>query len=273
MKNRIFLLAGLLVFSTAPYANDQFKQEDKFKQMMDRAAEMARNKNVTPAVGARTAPSKEQINQALDQAAIQSGVPGSNIGELVDRAYVRQQQGAEQKNTAALTAAKIAESRDPNAVDPAEIAKLYRKPAMQGELSGPKEELVVFISTSIPADALKVIGAQAKRYGAVLVIRGIAGGFNGQNLKNTMRILKAATDQGADVQIHPDLFRRYGVTAVPTTILSSAIGKGCEEGFCTEHASLIGDVTIEYALEQFAKRRDVIGRIANERLEKARIQQ
>lgn len=267
MIKKTLFLSALMLLSTSVLAEDQAEQQARYKLLMDRAAEMAK-RNENSATVNQTQMTPEQIRETMDKAEAKSQKGSGNIGELIDRAYVRHTEGAVQKNTAASTAAKAALQKNPDTIDPAEIAKLYRTPVMKGELAGPKDELLVFISTSIPSETLKVIGTQAKRAGAILVLRGVTGGFSGRNLKAMMRQLKPATEQGADVQINPELFKRYGITTVPTTVLASSAGKGCEEGFCTEHAALVGDVSIEYALEEFARRRDGLGRIAEKRLNK-----
>lgn len=261
----------LLFFTFGVSASEQDEIAERAKTLMDRAEAMARDNHPPERGTYQTLPSKESMREALDKATKASRGEKGNVGDIVNRAYIQTQApSSTQRNTAASTAANTAFNKAGDVVDPAEIAKLYQRAGMQKGMSGPKDELLVFVSTSIPAETLKVIGAQANRYGAILVLRGVAGGFSGKNLRATVNALKPATDQGADVQIHPELFKRYGVNAVPTTVLAAYAGKGCEEGFCAQHIALVGDVSIEYALEEFSRRKDKLGRIAEDRLAKAR---
>lgn len=242
-------------------------QPRHYRDLMDKAAASARRAG-DPQVGSGSVPglSRDQINQMFDSASAQAGYGGGGVSRTIDDAYMRQKQGTI-RNTAPASAARAAANQAADTVDPAELARLYRGTVAQGGAdAAPKDELIVFVSTSIPPETLRVIGMQARRYGAVLALRGVPGGFSGRNLREMIRIMKPAIDQGADVQIHPELFKRYGITAVPTTVLSTMHGKGCDEGFCTNHVSLVGDVSVEYALEQFARRRDELGRIAEQRL-------
>jgi len=285
-------LAVILSISLNAVANDQAEHQARTKKILDRVDEMTRSGEILSG-GAPGSPSmtQDQIREAVDKATATArnprGTPRpeneetakasddlsddpTNARNLVDRAYLRFREGAQMQNTAATTAAKTAKRKDLETIDPAEIVKLYNTPQMRGEIAGPKDELLVFISTSMPAETLMVIGAQAKQAGAVLVLRGVPGGFNGKNLKAMMKALKPAADEGADIQIHPELFRRYGVRSVPTTVLANTTGNDCDEGLCTQHAKLVGDVSIEYALEDFSRRRDVLGQIAMDRLEQMR---
>ncbi len=242
--------------------------QQHYYEMLDQAAAAVRRID-TSVTGNPGAPglSRDQVGQAIDRASRNAQTGGVNPSDAVERAYVRHNQAPIQ-NTAPAAAARAAREMAADAVDPAEIVRLYRNVSAADPMAnGPKDQLVVFVSTSLPDETLRVIGAQAKRYGAVLVLRGVAGGFSGRNLQNTVRALKPATDQGADVQIHPELFRKYGVTAVPTTVLAAMADKACDDGVCTNHVSLVGDVSIEYALEQFARRSDELGRIAQARLQ------
>jgi type-F conjugative transfer system pilin assembly protein TrbC len=98
--------------------------------------------------------------------------------------------------------------------DPLAIAKQYE----QGLRAAPQEALYIFISTSIPIDTLKLLGEQAVRGGAALVLRGIPGGFDGYT--NMLQTLKPVIATGADIQIHPELFDRFEVTSVPAFVIA-----------------------------------------------------
>lgn len=258
----------LMLFATAALSadggNDMAAQS---KALIERAGEMAKKGQTPGLLGIPVLPTKESVQNSLTKAEGASKKGNGNIGEIVDRAYLKQKGGTPSQNTAATTAGNVALRRAETA-DPAELAKLFQRAQMKTGIADPKDELLVFVSTSIPPEALKMIGAQAARAGAVLVLRGVkGGGLSGKNIKATQLAMKPAIDMGADVQINPELFKRYDVTMVPTTVLAAA-GKGCEEGLCAQHAALVGDVSLTFALNEFAQRNDGLGRIAEERLKK-----
>ena len=71
-----------------------------------------------------------------------------------------------------------------------------------------------------------------------------------------------------DLQINPNLFQQFGVRQVPTFVVSGeGVGdKGCSNAECAATVgSVVGDVTLEYALDVLADRNDVVGRIARQK--------
>lgn len=154
-------------------------------------------------------------------------------------------------------------------VDPARIAEQYRTLGKPAETDNP--ELIVFVSLSMPEESLKRIGEQAKRAGAVVAFRGLKYGLRNGGWNRSMEALKPVADTGADVQIHPELFARYNVRSVPTLVVASSPKQGCQEDACeAQSAAVAGDVSLDYALDHLADRRDEIGRIARERLKRLR---
>jgi conjugal transfer pilus assembly protein TrbC len=151
-------------------------------------------------------------------------------------------------------------------VDPAAIAEQYknlgRKPS-----NSDAPELMIFVSLSMPETSLKLLGQQAKQAGAVVVFRGLKYGLRKGTYTQSMQALKPIVGTGADVQIHPELFGRYHVTAVPTLVVSAAPQSGCQDDACAaQSAAVMGDVSLDYALERLTSRTDAIGNIARERL-------
>jgi conjugal transfer pilus assembly protein TrbC len=151
--------------------------------------------------------------------------------------------------------------------DPAALAEKYHT-MKDGMSKSAKEsaELVVFVSLSMPPAALNRIGEQAKKAGAIVVFRGLKYGLRKGAWADSMNALKPIADTGADVQINPELFDRFNVQAVPTLVVSAAPQEGCQGNACAaSSASVVGDVSMDYALEQLSQRKDAIGRIARER--------
>jgi conjugal transfer pilus assembly protein TrbC len=151
-------------------------------------------------------------------------------------------------------------------VDPEAIASRYRNLAMEG---APREELLVFISTAMPKEALRRLAQQSAKAGGILVLRGFRGGLNKGAMQATLQELQPLVKEGADIQINPEAFSRYDVSAVPTFVLS-AQDEGCAANFQCQWraAKLVGDVSLDYALEQWTKNGGRAGSIAQRYLRK-----
>ncbi|MCX7214650.1 MAG: type-F conjugative transfer system pilin assembly protein TrbC [Burkholderiales bacterium] len=151
--------------------------------------------------------------------------------------------------------------------DPAALAEKYRtmKDAAS-KAAKDSNELMVFVSLSMPAASLKRIGEQAKKAGAVVVFRGLKYGLRKGAWADSMNALKPIADTGADVQINPELFERFHVQVVPTLVVASSAPEGCQGNQCEAGSvAVVGDVSMDYALETLSPRKDAIGRIAQER--------
>lgn len=124
----------------------------------------------------------------------------------------------------------------------------------RGEFAG-GPLFVVFASLSMPEAALKALIADTSRAGGVVVFRG----FPQNNVKAFGEGLKkvvSSEDQEAHLAIDPRLFRAFRVQAVPTFVVASRDYELCEGFDCSsavpEHDKMVGNVTVEYALESFA---------------------
>ena len=109
-------------------------------------------------------------------------------------------------------------------------------------------DLMAFVSLSMPEHVIKALARQAKEAGAVMVLRGLKGG----SWQETWKTL-AALNQGIGAEwiIHPEGFKQFKVTKVPSIVLadgrtSSVMEDGCAEA--ASYAALAGDVSIEQAL-------------------------
>lgn len=94
--------------------------------------------------------------------------------------------------------------------------------------------LYIFVSFSMPKESIKALALEAKKYNAVLVIRGL--------IENSF--LKTATflkELGEDVVLDPLLFRDYNIVVVPTFIEAQLSG----------YRKISGNITLSYALSKF----------------------
>jgi conjugal transfer pilus assembly protein TrbC len=151
--------------------------------------------------------------------------------------------------------------------DPAALAAKYQSmKEATSKASKDSNELMVFVSLSMPPATLKRIGEQAKRAGAIVVFRGLKYGLRKGAWADSMNALKPIADTGADVQINPELFERFHIQVVPTLVVASSAPEGCQGNQCEAGSvAVVGDVSMDYALETLAPRKDAIGRIARER--------
>lgn len=143
-------------------------------------------------------------------------------------------------------------------IDLEALAKGYERavgsPLQQGAFpSGPG--LMVFVSFSMPEPTLARLVDQAARSRAVLVIRGFVNG----SLKETVaRVKDLIGDRKVGFQIDPQAFDRFAITATPTFVLirNGAVPAECGSNTCfasDAFVSVVGDVSLDYALEYFQR--------------------
>jgi type-F conjugative transfer system pilin assembly protein TrbC len=92
---------------------------------------------------------------------------------------------------------------------------------------------LVFVSFSMPKASLKELSDQCQKYGATLVIRGLHEG----SFPKTKNKIFEISETGLNLDINPELFKRYNVHKVPTFVL---IKNGEEVN------RLSGNVTLEW---------------------------
>ncbi|WP_296222020.1 type-F conjugative transfer system pilin assembly protein TrbC [uncultured Sphingomonas sp.] len=121
---------------------------------------------------------------------------------------------------------------------------------------GTAPQFMVFVSTSMPEQALKQIIAETSAAGGVVVFRG----FPGNSGKAFIAAISKVVDkqqQFASIGIDPRLFRAFNVTAVPTYVVSSTDFTPCDGLTCVSEPPpfdrMVGNVTVRYALETFAQ--------------------
>lgn len=132
-------------------------------------------------------------------------------------------------------------------------AQLAKGEAPAGALPD-DNDLLVFVSTSMPAPSIKKLIRQAQAAGGVVVLRGL--------VKNSFQETKAFFNAHADpdrappIVIDPTQFARYGIESVPAFVVTNS---ACidHEPACRETAPAFsaaqGDVGLDYALEHLAR--------------------
>ncbi|WP_418319587.1 type-F conjugative transfer system pilin assembly protein TrbC [Piscinibacter sakaiensis] len=115
--------------------------------------------------------------------------------------------------------------------------------------------LLVFISLSMPAATLTRLVDQASRARAPLILRGLS---NGSLTETVSKVQRLTAGRAVGVQIDPQAFDRYAISAVPAFVLKSdtATRSGCEAERCAtgaDFAKAVGDVSLDHALRQLAR--------------------
>ena len=123
------------------------------------------------------------------------------------------------------------------------------------ENQGTAPQFEVFVSTSMPEQALKRIIADTSAAGGVVVFRGFPGNSGKAFIAALSRVVEK-DQQFASIGIDPRLFRAFDVTAVPTMVVSSSDFTPCDGLTCKTTPPpfdrIEGNVTVRYALETFA---------------------
>lgn len=138
------------------------------------------------------------------------------------------------------------------------IAKRYEQKAAARKT----DELMVFASFSMPIESLKRLVAQTSRVGGVVVLRG----FKNNSYKETVVAINQLGESSGSVVVNPNAFTKYKVKAVPAVVLakSNFIDQVDKDGCALpdHYASVGGDVSLEYALEELSKRAPDFDRVA-----------
>ena len=135
--------------------------------------------------------------------------------------------------------------------DIATIAEAYRQyPPTRVAGAADIPELMVFVSLSMPKEALERVVLQSEKSGAVLVLRGLKGNSLTQMGEELARVIGK---HNVSAIIHPPAFKQFNVTQVPALVLArSGEATRIGEDGCAAPASYIkvaGDVSQDYALD------------------------
>lgn len=128
---------------------------------------------------------------------------------------------------------------------PETIVRQYMKqPAI------PSDDLIIFVTLSMPAETLKRLVDQSERTKAVLVLRGLKNGSLAETIKAVNKLIG---DRKVSWQINPPAFSRFEVKVAPTFVLAAptsaamATQNGCADP--VSYVAVAGDVSLDYALE------------------------
>lgn len=185
----------------------------------------------------------------------------SSISNSQDAAFARQAEKSTNMIDAAIAQARRLQQEHTELQNPLNLAP--RKTIDISNIAGQYKEvgikklgqdyaLLVFVSTSMPREALNRIGHDAARVGAVMVLRGLRGQLGTkQALSQTMPYLEGAARAGASIQIDPRLFKKYDVQQVPAYVLAVS-EEECGNDYCdTAALKEVGDVSVEFVLEKW----------------------
>ena len=110
----------------------------------------------------------------------------------------------------------------------------------------------VFLSFSMPDQALKILIKRASEMGYSAVIRGLVDG----SMTKTVDRVKGMIDMTKEgVSIDPESFEEFKVTKVPTFVIAEDFGECDAEGKCEQsrYNKVTGNVTLDYAQEYLLK--------------------
>lgn len=104
--------------------------------------------------------------------------------------------------------------------------------------------LMVFVSSSLPFSNLREHSHYLERLGGKFIMRGLPN----NNFMSFLNFLKECKKNKviAPVEIDPDLYKKYGIQAVPTIVLDNG----------EKFDKVSGNITIRKALEIFSERGD-----------------
>lgn len=131
----------------------------------------------------------------------------------------------------------------------------------------PQADLMIFVSMSMPAQMLERYAEQAKRFGAVLMLRG----FVGDKLSETRAALMRLNRSGAQWEISPEPFTQFKIDKVPAIVMATADSASVLEDGCARpetYTTVYGDLSVRDALDRMALRaQPAIAVMAKARLE------
>lgn len=139
--------------------------------------------------------------------------------------------------------------------DPFAVAQRYQNQTHDGPGLKNETDLFVFISFSMPEASLMRIAAEAKKTGAVLVLRG----FKNNSYRQTVNATRLINGLGAQAMVHPDLFTAFKIADVPIFVLADAGREvsDCDQAdSCNAFYAIKGDVPLNMVLANFEKRTD-----------------
>ena len=127
---------------------------------------------------------------------------------------------------------------------------------LKAEALKPRPRLQIFVSHSMPISLLKRYAREAIKYKGVLVLRGLpVGSFH--RLAKLVSDISGDDAEGIAMQIDDEAFKAFNIKIVPTIVLSRSASIFSEQVKGGSFDKIVGNVTIKYALELFAKEGDL----------------
>lgn len=114
----------------------------------------------------------------------------------------------------------------------------------------------VFISTSMPKQALREIFGLATKKNALIVLRGFK---NNSYLETQKHFSDLIRDTNTGFVVDPELFETYRINVVPSFVISKAIECDVQNQFGKEicstplHDKISGNISIDYAFDSLSK--------------------
>jgi conjugal transfer pilus assembly protein TrbC len=172
------------------------------------------------------------------------------VGHAWKRASAYQVQAKEveklvQENISSLSPIENKESGS-NGISVDHLLSQYKEKFLKSQIN---PNLLIFISFSLKEQNIREYAEEARRRGAILVLRGMYEG----SLRKTVEKLYTLNKEGIAAVIDPKSFKQYQVNQVPSIVLTK--GNSCES--CTPIFDKVsGNISLEYALQLFAQKGD-----------------
>lgn len=137
-----------------------------------------------------------------------------------------------------------------------DFAKLARSNSLRpqsAETAKNRADLMIFVSMSMPEQMLENYAAQAKRFNAVIMMRG----FVDDKLSTTRQVLSRLNKSGAQWEVSPEPFTHFKIDKVPAIVMASAESASITEEGCAKpesYTTVFGDITVLDALDKISLR-------------------
>lgn len=121
----------------------------------------------------------------------------------------------------------------------------------KSEPAAPSSDLMIFVSMSMPELMLQQYAVQAKRFNAVLMMRG----FVADKMSTTKEVLLRLNAAGAQWEISPEPFTTFKIDKVPAIVLATAESASVLEDGCARpetYTVIFGDIPVSAALDKMA---------------------
>lgn len=119
----------------------------------------------------------------------------------------------------------------------------------------PRPSLQIFVSSSMSKHLLKAYAKEASRYKGVLVFRGLP---SSSFRKLTDLVMDISDEQyPAAMQIDDEAFANFDINTVPAIVLSKPAAMFSEQSMPSKFDKIAGNITIQAALEIFARDGDL----------------